>query len=97
MPKSYSILVTAISSVTIDKITIGFIKWRLIDEETRRLSNGNASASIYDRSTFRIYSKNSPFKCYGSNYVGHKIFECLKQTGKKNKPWFKKKNKQSNL
>lgn len=37
MPETYNIVVTAIETISNDKLTVDFVKGRLLDEEVKRL------------------------------------------------------------
>lgn len=51
LPESYSVVMTAIETFTDDKITISFVKWRLLDEVVKRQSISEDSRSQSHNST----------------------------------------------
>ncbi|CAI6343265.1 unnamed protein product [Macrosiphum euphorbiae] len=92
MPETYNNVVTAIETLSIEKLTIEFVKGRLLDEEAKKT---NTTDIPQQRSTAFGTTSNSsfPFKCYGCDKVGHRVSECKfkKKFGRdKNKKSWKK-------
>lgn len=85
LPKRYIPLVTAIETMDSDKITMDFVKSRLLDEHQKH----NPNLSSEKSSTAAM---NTSVTCYGCGQVGHIKSQCIKKKkyrgGNKNK--FKK-------
>lgn len=79
MPKSYDTVVTAIEAISSDKISLEFVKNRLIEEEIKR--KGLQERSVENSQAF--FNKNLPyqkrkfnFECYNCGKKGHRKSEC---------------------
>lgn len=85
LPKSYDNLVTAIETMDQSKITLDFVKSRLLDEQNKRksvISSGKVvSAAMHTNVT-----------CYGCGQVGHIKSQCMNKKKTKGKQKFVKKN-----
>lgn len=88
LPKTYGFLVTAIETMDQSKITLDFVKSRLLDEFNKKktgVSSERATSS----------AMNAGITCYGCGQVGHIKSQCKsKQKDKKN--FKKKKNSEKN-
>jgi hypothetical protein len=75
MSETYNNVVTAIETLSIKKITIEFVKERLLDEEAKKTNVRDIPQQ--SSTTFGTTSNSSfPFKCYGCDKVGHRVSEC---------------------
>lgn len=73
MPPSYDNLVTELETIDPEKLTLEFVKGRLLDEYNKREnSNDNTNGSKH---SVAMFSNKNFFKCYRCNKVGHKSFE----------------------
>lgn len=81
LPKSYDVLVTALETLDQDKLTLEFVKGRLLDEYTKRIGN-NSSSNISTNDSVAMNAKQFKFKCYKCGKVGHKKSECRKDSSK---------------
>ena len=88
MPKEFNNVVTAIETVSAENLTLGFVKSRLIDEETKRASVSKKEMVTDLPAAFSTHintkGKNNkkggdskfPFKCYRCHKFGHKKSDC---------------------
>lgn len=79
MPETNNNVVTAIETLSTDKLTIEFVKGRLLDEEAKKKNNGdNSYDKNQDNSAAFGTTSNSrfPFRRYGCDKVGHLRSEC---------------------
>lgn len=75
LPESYGNLVTALETLEPEKLTIEFVKSRLLDEYSKRGNVDGIAGSGSSRSV-AMYSNIQSIKCYRCNKMGHKSFEC---------------------
>lgn len=74
LPKGYENLVVAIETKDQDKVTLDFVKSRLLDEFNKKRGNGKSVST----------AMNANITCYRCGQVGHTKFKC-KARGKNNK------------
>lgn len=94
MPSSYSSIIAAIETIVTDKLTLEFVKCRLLDEDMKRKNSQDVDQNIETGTAFsgkhKKFSKNQKkfyIKCYACGKMGHKKADC----------WSKKTtNKQAN-
>jgi len=96
MPETYNNVVIAIETLSIEKLTIEFVKGRLLDEEAKKTNTGDIPQQ--SSTAFGTTCNSSfPFKCYGCDKVGHRVSECKfkkkfardKNNSKNEKSWKK--------
>lgn len=64
MPETYNNVVTAIEILSVEKLTIEFVKGRLLDEEAKKTNTRDIPQQ--SSTAFGTTSNSSfPFKCYG--------------------------------
>lgn len=82
MPDSYGVIVTTLETMDPDKLTIEFVKNRLLDEACKRKNGASGSAS--NASENIAMNANGPkfnkttLKCYHCGAPGHKRSNCRK-------------------
>lgn len=77
LPKGYNFLVTAIETMDQDKITVDFVKSRLLDEFNKK-NAGTSSEKVTPS------AMNANVTCYGCSQVGHIRSQCPENKKKKN-------------
>jgi len=82
MPETYNVVVTAIETISSDKLTVNFVKGRLLDEELKRLGT---SSQIEEQSAAFEVKALKPIRCYACGELGHKNRspKCKKRGNKK--------------
>lgn len=80
----FSTVVTAIETMPEDKLTLDFVRCRLLDEETKRKGSGTELfTSSVDSTAFagsqKKNKKKKKLRCYGCQEEGHKLSECPKK------------------
>jgi len=81
LPGSFNMVITAIETLSSDKITLEFVKSRLLDEEIKRnsrsaCSTGKDNSSV--KAAFGTSTNRFPFKCNFCHKPGHKKQDCWK-------------------
>lgn len=79
IPETHNCVVTAIETLSTDKLTIEFVKGGLWDKEAKKKNNGDNSYDKYqDKSAAFGTTANScfPFRSYGCDKVGYCQSEC---------------------
>jgi len=85
LQESFNVVVTAIETLSDDKINVNFVRRRLLDEVAKREckvesttsnKNMNVSAAAFESSTFTYYYCKKP---------GHKKFQCRKYKADQNR------------
>lgn len=92
MPSKYNNVVTAVETLANDNLTIGFVKDRLKDEESKRNDVKKVNANeLFSSTAFSSQSRQKvkggqmnstskfPFKCNYCEKVGHKLADCRKR------------------
>ena len=51
MPAEYEVVVTALETLSLEKLTLAFVENRLLDEESKRKETGSSSGSTMQSST----------------------------------------------
>lgn len=73
LPKSFDTLVTAIETIDPDKLTLEFVKSRILDEFGKRLSAGSSKAS---NDSVAMNSSRPKVRCYNCGKSGHYKSQC---------------------
>ena len=79
-------MVTALETLSTDKLTLSFTKNRLLHEESKRHGFGKKSrndlqsSSVFVVPTNHGNEKNFTYKCYSCGEIGHKRSDCKKRT-----------------
>lgn len=77
MPSSYENLVIALETLDPEKLSITFVKSRLLDEYTKRKqSEGTISRKSINSVAMNASESNFQFKCYRCHKTGHKWSQC---------------------
>lgn len=96
MPPSYENLVIALETLDPNKLTINFVKSRLLDEFTKRKQSEGANLRKSNNAVAMNASEsNFKFKCYRCQKTGHKWSQCKakfdKGTAKQDESKFERK------
>jgi len=87
LPDSYNVVVTAIETLSDDKISVDFVRRRLLDETAKRESckvELTTSKNLcIDAAAFE--SSSSTIKCFYCKRSGHKKFQCRKYKADQNR------------
>ena len=94
MPVEYDTVVTALETLSKDELSLGFVKNRLLDEESKRKSLGikknktelsSATAFSSSRKGTNKTNKTQPFpyNCHSCGLYGHKRADCRKKPQEK--------------
>jgi len=76
LSESYSVVITAIETLSTDNLTLDFVKGRLLDEEVKRCGMSGATvAESKSSNVFYTYNKKE-IRCYGCGELGHKRNRC---------------------
>lgn len=85
----YGTVVTSIESQPEERLTMDFVKSRLLDEEIKRRSTvsvasglKNESAAFAGTGKKQVKKKKKIFKCFGCQKEGHKLAECPEKKNK---------------
>lgn len=85
----FATVVTAIETMPEDKLSLEFVRCRLLDEETKQKGSGAELFTSTDSTAFAGSHKKSrkkkKLKCFGCQQEGHKLSECPKKTAEKGK------------
>lgn len=85
LPKSYDNLVTALETMDQAKLSLEFVKTRLMDEHNKR-TGGNSSSKSSEPGAMSAKAKSREIVCYRCNKPGHKKSQCfLNKKGKNGK------------
>lgn len=81
LPDSFNMVIIAIETLSSDKITLEFVKSRLLGEEIKRNSRsdcltGKDNSSV--KAAFGTSTNRFPFKCNCCHKPGHKKQDCWK-------------------
>lgn len=81
LPKSYEVIVAALETISDEKLTIKFVKNKLIEEEILRKNTGSQKER---EDTTIAFNAKFPFRCYQCDRVGHKKSQCRFRQKSKN-------------
>lgn len=91
LPKSFNSVVTALETLDVEKLTMVFVKSRLLDFQTKvNMCEGKSFESFEKSSTFVAKSKKYKIRCYNCGKEGHKKSNCPVNGGKNNEAKNKK-------
>lgn len=80
LPKSFDVIVTALDTMADDKMTLNFIKGKLLDHQLKRKAPEKTEKAV--TTAFTGHAKNK-IKCYACGKLGHKIINCRAYLNKK--------------
>lgn len=81
LPISFDPLITALDTLDPEKLTMDFVKSRLIDEYNKKqCKNTNSYENSYDQSAMNSYR----LVCYNCGKDGHKRYDCPNTTRYRN-------------
>lgn len=75
LPKGYDNLVTALETIDQEKLTLEFVKTRLMDEHNKR-TGGNVPSRSSESGAMNAKGKGKRVICYGCGKVGHIKAKC---------------------
>lgn len=75
LPKSYDAVVAALETMDQTKLTVEFVKARLLDEHNKR-QNHSTSGSRQQSTAFYTQKQGFSFKCHNCGKPGHKRSNC---------------------
>ncbi|KAK9686338.1 hypothetical protein QE152_g37265 [Popillia japonica] len=73
LPKSFDVIVTALDTMADDKMTLNFIKGKLLDHQLKRKAPEKTEKAV--TTAFTGHAKNK-IKCYACGKLGHKRINC---------------------
>lgn len=76
LPCSYEAVVTALETMDPERLTVDFVKNRLLDECAKRTNVGNRGEKNGVREGVAMNANTRRFKCYACGEAGHKKHEC---------------------
>ncbi|KAK9712763.1 hypothetical protein QE152_g24751 [Popillia japonica] len=74
LPKCYDTIVTALETIPDRKLTLDFVKSRLLEEEIKRRNTGTIKKN--ETKAIAFTANKFPFKCYKCDRIGHKKADC---------------------
>ncbi|KAF2904494.1 hypothetical protein ILUMI_01677 [Ignelater luminosus] len=80
LPKSYEAVVAALETLDQQKLTLDFLKSRLIDEYNKRKNQNCATSSRDDSTAFGPSKVKFKYNCYNCGKPEHKLSECRFKT-----------------
>ncbi|KAF2890153.1 hypothetical protein ILUMI_16020, partial [Ignelater luminosus] len=80
LPKSYEAVVAALETLDQQKLTLDFLKSRLMDEYNKRKNQNCATSSRDDSTAFGPSKVKFKYNCYNCGKPGHKRSECRFKT-----------------
>lgn len=84
LPESYDNLVTALETMNQEKLSLEFVKTRLMDEHNKR-SGRESTGRSNESGAMSAKGQRKQLKCFGCGKIGHKKSSCFAQKkGKKN-------------
>lgn len=93
LPKCYDTIVTALETIPDRKLTLDFVKSRLLEEEIKRRNTGTIKKN--ETKAIAFTANKFPFKCYKCDRIGHKKADCKfkKDKDRNGKSFFPKERK----
>lgn len=84
LPNSFDVVITSLESMDETKLTLDYVKGRLMDEFAKK-NGGSTQSQPKSESASAMQVKNSPLICYGCGEEGHIKSRCNQRKGGKSK------------
>jgi len=85
LPESYNVVVTAIETLSDDKINVDFVRRRILDEVAKRECIVESTTSNKSMNVDAAAFESSTLTCYYCKKPGHKKFQCRKYKADQNR------------
>lgn len=85
LPKSFDNLVTALETLDHSKLSLEFVKSRILDENSKKNDNGDNN-ELHESTA--MYNKGKQLVCYGCGKPGHVKSKCFRNKNKNRKHKF---------